>query len=157
MYNWTYLYVSPLVCLVRWILGRIKKKKKWKIGVKMGGNGVWLRGGGEEKSGGAHKFSLLPLQNTISPNWSEKWEKYLGKIAPTSFNVFRSLFFFWLFLSLVMLAFCIFFSYFGFVRTSLVLLLFLFFFFNYFFKKTLLDAFYAIFWNVHFHLYTIVF
>ena len=49
---------------------------------------IWLRGGGGEKSGGAHKFSLLPLQNTISPNWSEKWEKYLDKTAPTSFNVF---------------------------------------------------------------------
>ena len=85
------------------------KKKKWKIGVKIGGNGVWLRGGGREKSGGTHKFSLLPFQNTISPNWSEKWEKYLDKIAPTSFNVSRSLFFFWLFLSLVMLVFCIFF------------------------------------------------
>ena len=30
MYNWTYLSVSPLVCLVGWILGWEKKKKKKK-------------------------------------------------------------------------------------------------------------------------------
>ena len=29
------------------------KKKEWKIGEKMGGKGVWMRGGGGEKSGGA--------------------------------------------------------------------------------------------------------
>ena len=29
------------------------EKKEWKIGEKMGGKGVWLRGGGGEKSGGA--------------------------------------------------------------------------------------------------------
>ena len=49
---------------------------------------VWLREGGGEKSGGTHNFSLLPIQNTISPNWrenwSEKWDKYLDKTAPTS-------------------------------------------------------------------------
>ena len=53
----------------------------------MSGKGVWLRGGGE-KSDEAHNFSLLLLQNTISPNWSEEWENYLDNIAPTSFNVF---------------------------------------------------------------------
>ena len=53
----------------------------------MSGNGVWLRGGGRKKSDGTHKFSLILLQSTISPNWSEKWEKYLDKTTPTSFNV----------------------------------------------------------------------
>ena len=57
---------------------------------------VWLRGGGE-KSGGTHKFSLLPLQNTISPNWrenwNEKWGKYLDKTAPTSYNISGFFFF----------------------------------------------------------------
>ena len=76
---------------------REKKKKKWKIGKKMSGNGVWLRGEGGEKSGEAHKFSLLTIQNTISPNlrenWNEKWEKYLDKIASNSFNVSGSFFF----------------------------------------------------------------
>ena len=47
---------------------------------------VWLRGGGEEKNDGAHKFSLIPFQNTISPNWSENWEKYLNKTTPTSYK-----------------------------------------------------------------------
>ena len=35
-----------------------KKKKKWKIEEKMSGKDVWLRGGGEEKSGGTQLFSL---------------------------------------------------------------------------------------------------
>ena len=34
------------------------KKKEWKIEEKMGGKGVWMRGGGGEKSGGAQPFSL---------------------------------------------------------------------------------------------------
>ena len=55
------------VCLVEWILGRIEKKSE-KLGEKMSGNGVWLGEGGGEKSGGGHKFSLLPLQNTIYPD-----------------------------------------------------------------------------------------
>ena len=58
---------------------------------------VWLRGGGEEKNDGAHKFSLIPFQNTISPNWSENWEKYLNKTTPTSFSVSGSFFFFFFF------------------------------------------------------------
>ena len=32
---------------------------------------VWLKGGGGEKGSEAYKFSLIPLQNTISPNWRE--------------------------------------------------------------------------------------
>ena len=80
------------VCLVGWM-----EKKELKIGEKMSGKGVWLRRGGEQKSGGAHKFSLLPLQNTISPNWrenqSKKWEKYLDKTAPTALNILGFFFF----------------------------------------------------------------
>ena len=34
------------------------EKKKWKIGEKMGGKGVWMRRGGGEKSGRAQPFSL---------------------------------------------------------------------------------------------------
>ena len=75
------------VCLVGVKTGRMENKER-KIGWKMAFFTVWLRGRVGEKSGGAHKFSLLPLQNTISPNWretwSEKFEKYLDKIAPTS-------------------------------------------------------------------------
>ena len=106
--------------------GRMKNRER-KIGWKMTFVTVWLRGGGGEKSGGAHKFSLLPLQNTISPNWSEKWEKYLDKTAPTSFNVSRS-FFFWIKVTLAF-CFCFFFlSFFGFVRWWVLLLFLLFFF-----------------------------
>ena len=104
------------VCLVEWILGRIEKKSG-KLGEKMSGNGVWLRGGGRAKSGGAHKFSLLPFQNTISSNWrenwSEKWEKYLDKTTPTSFLCFWLFFFFFLvFLYNVGFFFLFFFSFF---------------------------------------------
>ena len=97
------------------------KQRGWKIGWKIAFSTVWLRGGREEKSGGAHKFSLLPLQNTISSNWrencSEKWKKYLDKTAPT---------FFFFFLCNVGFLFLFFF---GFVRWW-VLPLFLLFFFS---------------------------
>ena len=136
---------------------RRMKNSKRKIGWKMIFSTVWLRVGGGEKSGGAHKFSLLPsLQNTISPNWkenwSEKWEKYLDKIAPTSFNVSSSLFFCSFFLwtfhfsnNAGFLFFC-FFVFFVFVGTWWVFLfLLILFYYYFFFKKTLLDNFYAIF------------
>ena len=106
--------------------GRMKNRER-KIGWKMTFFTVWLRGGGGEKSGGAHKFSLLPLQNTISPNWSEKWEKYLDKTAPTSFNISGFFFFFWI---KVTLAFCFRFLFFF---LSLVLSGGGFFFFSFFF------------------------
>ena len=90
------------VCLVGMKTGRMKNRKR-KIKCKMTFFTVWLRGRGGEKSGGAHKFSLLHLQNTISPNWrenwSEKWEKYLNKTAPPFF-MFLALFFFFLFFPL---------------------------------------------------------
>ena len=113
---------------------------------------VQLRGRGGKKNGGAHKFSLLPLQNTISPNWNEKWEKYFDKTTPTSFLrfwlLFIYLFFFLLFLCIVGFLFFVFFffvfSFFGFVRWWVLLLFLLFFlnfYFYYFFKKMLLDDF----------------
>ena len=48
------------------------KKREWKIGEKMSGNGVWLKRGGREKSGGTQLFSLWAHQNSISPKWREK-------------------------------------------------------------------------------------
>ena len=48
-----------------------RKKKKWKVGEKISGKGVWLRKGGGEKSGGAHLFFLWAHQNSISPKWRE--------------------------------------------------------------------------------------
>jgi len=67
--------------------GRMENRER-KRGWKMAFSTVWLRGRGGEKSGEAHKFSLLLLQNTISPNWRETWseklEKYLEKTTPTS-------------------------------------------------------------------------
>ena len=139
------------VCLVGVKIGRMENRER-KIWWKMTFFTVWLRGGGGEKSGGAHKFSLLPLQNTISPNWredwSKKWKKYLNKTAPpllTFLDFFFSSFDF-SFVMLLFLCFCFLFF------LSLVLLgggFFFFsfffkkkkFFFYYFFKKTLLDDF----------------
>ena len=126
---------------------------------------VWLKGRGGEKSGGVHKFSLLLLQNTISPNqkenWSEKQKKYLDKTAPTSVSGFFFFFyfsfltlacsFFFLFyfisfdFSFVTLAFCFLFLYSsvlsggGFFFFSFFF--FLNFYFYYFFKKTIFKDF----------------
>jgi len=47
--------------------GRMENKAR-KIKWKMTFSTIWLKGGRGEKSGGAHKFSLIPLQNKISPN-----------------------------------------------------------------------------------------
>ena len=129
------------------------ENRERKIRWKMTFSTISLRGGGGEKGGGTHKFSLLPLQNTISPNWrenwSEKWEKYFDKTTPTSFLHFWLLFFFFFFyFSFVSLAFCFFFFFLSLVLSGggvLLLLFLLFFFLNfyfyYFFKKTLLDDF----------------
>ena len=38
--------------------------------------------------GGAHKFSLLPHQNTIFPNGREKWVKIFGQNCPHFFFFF---------------------------------------------------------------------
>ena len=132
------------------------ENRERKIRWKMTFSTISLRGGGGEKGGGTHKFSLLPLQNTISPNWNEKWEKYFDKTTPTSFLHFWLLFFFffsfffWLFISPVKLAFCFFcFLFFFFFlwfcqvvgSSSFPSFFFLNFYFYYFFKKTLLDDF----------------
>ena len=59
------------------------EKKEWKIGEKMGGKGVWMRGGGGEKSGGAQPFSLWAHHNSISPKWGEKKEVCAGQNCPS--------------------------------------------------------------------------
>ena len=119
---------------------RMENREK-KIWWKMALFTVWLRGGGEEKSGAAHKFSL-PLQNTISPNWrenwSEKWKKIFVQNYPISFNHF---FFF-----LCNAAFCFLFFFLIYFFFLWVLLLFppfffLIFIFIVFLKKKLLDDF----------------
>ena len=122
------------VCLVGVKIGRMENRER-KIWWKMTFFTVWLRGGGGEKSGGAHKFSLLPLQNTISPNWredwSKKWKKYLNKTAPPllTFLDFFSCSFDFSFVMLLFLCFCFLFF------LSLVLLGGGFFFFSFFLKK----------------------
>ena len=54
----------------------------------MGGKGVWMRGGGGEKSGGAEPFSLWAHHNSISPklgeNGGEKEEECYGAKLPFS-------------------------------------------------------------------------
>ena len=89
------------------------------------------------------------------------WTKLLPTLLTfLAFFFFFNIYFFWLFLSLVTLAFCFcflfLFSFFGFVRTWWVLLLFLFYFII-FLRKHFWMISYAIFWNIHFHLYTIFF
>ena len=73
---------------------------------------VWLRVEKRRDFGGTHQFSLLSLQNTISPNWreneSESWTKlptfsfyyyyfFFGQPQPGVINVACLLFFFFLF------------------------------------------------------------
>ena len=131
---------------------------------------VWLKGRGGEKSGWAHKFSLFPLQNTISPNWgknwSEKWKKIFRQNYPYLQLTFLPFFlFFFFYFSFVTLACSFFFFSFSFFLLTFLLWrwLFVFFFFSlvlssggffyfsfffflnfyfyYFFKKTLLNDF----------------
>ena len=67
------------------ILGRMENEEE-KSGEKMMFLVVWLRVEKRRDFGGAHKFYLLPLQNTISPNWrengSEKWTKIFEQNCP---------------------------------------------------------------------------
>ena len=151
--------ISLRVCLVVCIFGRIEKKKSGEYERKWVGGCLVERGGGE-KSGGANKFSLpCPLQNTISPNWrenwSKKWEKYLNKTVPPLLTFLASFFFFLLFLSLVTLAFCFCFWFFQWRGGSFFFSFFFFNFLIFFWRKNFWMISYAIFWNVHFHLYTI--
>ena len=123
-----------------------------------------MRERGEKKNDRTHKFSL-PSQNTITPNWSEKWKKYWDKttlffltflffiflyilfwlfLCNGAFCFFFVFFLFWLFLCND--AFCFFvFSFFGFAKRWVLLLFLLFFSLNFIFiiflKKTLLDDF----------------
>ena len=59
------------------------EKREWKIGEKMSGKGVWMRGGGGKKSGGAQSFSLWAHHNSISPKWGEKKEVCAGQSCPS--------------------------------------------------------------------------
>ena len=117
------------------------------------------RGGGE-KSGGANKFSLpCPLQNTISPNWrenwSKKWEKYLNKTVPPLLTFLASFFFFYTFPFFGNAGFLFLFLVFSMTWWVFLLFLFFFNFLIFFWRKHFWMISYAIFWNVHFHLYTI--
>ena len=62
-------------------------KKEWKIEEKIGEKGVWMRGGGGEKSGEAQPFSLWTHHNSISPKWrenvGEKKEVCAGQNCPS--------------------------------------------------------------------------
>ena len=86
------------LCLFGVILGRIENEGE-KSGEKMMFLVVWLRVEKRRDFGGTHQFSLLPLQNTISPNWreneSESWTKIFGQICP-HFLFFITFFFFFL-------------------------------------------------------------
>ena len=97
-----------------------------------------MRERGEKKNDRTHKFSL-PSQNTITPNWSEKWKKYWDKTTLP----FLTFLFFSFDLPFVMMLFV--FSFFGFAKRWVLLLFLLFFSLNFIFiiflKKTLLDDF----------------
>ena len=73
------------LCLFGVILGRMENEEE-KNREKMMFLVVWLRMEKRRDFGGIHQFSLLPLQNTISPNWrengSEKWTKIFGQNCP---------------------------------------------------------------------------
>ena len=74
------------------IIGRMeneweKSREKWCLCV------VWLRMEKMRDFGGAHKFSLLPHQNTISSNWRENRREFFGPNCP-HINVWQHHFFF---------------------------------------------------------------
>ena len=132
---------------------RMENREK-KIWWKMALFTVWLRGGGGEKSGAAHKFSL-PLENTISPNWrenwSEKWKKIFVQNYPISFNHF----FFFSFVTLLFVFF--FFSYLFFLSlgsSSFPSFFFLNFYFYYFFKEKTFGWFLMLFFEMSTFIYT---
>ena len=54
---------SLRVCLVEWILGRIKKKKKFE--------GYLVGRGRGKRDGGVWEFSSRALQKVFSPKWGE--------------------------------------------------------------------------------------
>ena len=78
------------LCLFGVILGRMKNEGE-NSGEKIMFLVVWLRVKKRRDFGGTHQFSLLPLQNTISPNLRENGSESWTKL-PTIF--FLLLFFF---------------------------------------------------------------
>ena len=56
-----------------------------KSGEKMMFLVVWLRVEKRRDFGGTYQFSLLPLQNTISPNWRENESESWTKLPTFSF------------------------------------------------------------------------
>ena len=87
------------------------EKKEWKIGEKIGGKGVWMRGGGGEKSGGAQPFSLWAHHNSISPKWGENEEECARQNCPSPSH--GQLFVFFYFCLSVVFLFCFFFFFFA--------------------------------------------
>ena len=82
------------VRLVRWILGRMEKKKmKEKRGGKEISLSVWLDGFVEGKLVGPRCFLPEPTkmfsprahQNVFSPNWGENWSDYAGNASAHEF------------------------------------------------------------------------
>ena len=102
----------------------------------MGGKGVWMRGGGGEKSGGAQPFSLWAHHNSISLKWGEKKEVCAGQNCPSPSH--GQLFVFLYFCLSVVFLFCFLFWFFFFFWIkfctvdvgSFCLFLFVLFFFN---------------------------
>ena len=77
------------LCLFGVILGRMENEEE-----KMMFLIVWLRVEKRRDFGGTHQFSLLPLQNTISPNWRENESESWTKLPTFSFYYYY-FFFFW--------------------------------------------------------------
>ena len=82
-----------LLCLVWVILERMENEGE-KSGEKMMFLVVWLRVEKRRDYGGVHKFSLLPLQNTISPKLRENRSEKLTKIFEQNCPHFLFSFFF---------------------------------------------------------------
>ena len=87
----------------------------------MGGKGVWMRGGGGEKSGGAQPFSLWTHHNSISLKWGEnggeKEEECVGQNCPSpSHGQLFVFFYFCLSVVVFVLFFCFCFFFFFFAQ-----------------------------------------
>ena len=88
---------SLRLCLFGVILERMENEGE-KSEEKMMFLVVWLRVEKRRDFGGIHQFFLLPLQNTVSPNWreneSESWTKIFGQNCP-HFLFIITIFIFW--------------------------------------------------------------
>ena len=102
LYSWFWGHsirpkLSFRLCSFGVILERMENERE-KSGEKMMFLVVWLRVEKRRDFGGTHQFSLLPLQNTISPNWreneSESWTKTFGQNCPHFLFIITN-FFFW--------------------------------------------------------------